>query len=201
MVSCAKIASARCQRRFPRDRAIVTGGAKGIGKVYSHALAAEGATVIVTHIEGSAVVVDALRKDYGPSCAYAFQFEVSIEKDVAHFVGSAMECCAKIDVLVNNSALFSTLKTTEPWEIDVELWDRVMAVNVRGPFLMVKHVAPHMIKAGYGKIINIGSGTAYRPSDTWRTMYRRKAQCLASPERSPAISANRAFGSTRWRLV
>ncbi|HVG52144.1 MAG TPA: SDR family oxidoreductase, partial [Xanthobacteraceae bacterium] len=41
-------------------------------------------------------------------------------------------------------------------------WDRVMAVNIRGPFLMAKHVVPHMKKAGYGKIINIGSGTAYK---------------------------------------
>ena len=65
-------------------------------------------------------------------------------------------------MLVNNAAIFSTLKPVEPWEIDVELWDKVMAVNMRGPFLMMKHVTPHMIEAGYGKIINIASGTAYR---------------------------------------
>ena len=47
-------------------------------------------------------------------------------------------------------------------EIDVALWDQVMAVNIRGPFLMAKHVVPHMKARGYGKIINIGSGTVFR---------------------------------------
>jgi len=65
-------------------------------------------------------------------------------------------------VLVNNAALFAPLQETKCTEIDADLWDKVMAVNLRGPFLMVKHVAPHMTAQGYGKIINIGSGTAYR---------------------------------------
>jgi NAD(P)-dependent dehydrogenase (short-subunit alcohol dehydrogenase family) len=68
----------------------------------------------------------------------------------------------RIDVLVNNAALFAPLQETACTEIDAALWDRVMAVNLRGPFLMVKHVVPHMKAQGYGKIINIGSGTAYR---------------------------------------
>ena len=142
--------------------AIVTGGAKGIGKVYSQAMAAEGATVVVADIDGSAEVADALCREHGQGRAHAFRFDVSVEAEVAGVVAGAMKRCGKIDVLVNNAAVFSTLKPTEPWEIDVELWDRVMAVNVRGPFLMVKHVAPHMMKAGYGKIINIASGTAFR---------------------------------------
>jgi NAD(P)-dependent dehydrogenase (short-subunit alcohol dehydrogenase family) len=142
--------------------AIVTGGAKGIGKVYSEGLAAEGATVVVADIEGSGETADAICKAHGQGRAHAFRFDVSIEKEVADLVADVKRRCGRIDVLVNNAAIFSTLKPTEPWEIDVELWDRVMAVNVRGPFLMVKHVAPHMIEAGYGKIINIASGTAYR---------------------------------------
>src|SRR5581483_6602348 len=66
------------------------------------------------------------------------------------------------DVLVNNAAVYSTLPPVKPTEIDVALWDKVMAVNVRGPFLMVKHVAPHMMARKTGKIINIASGTAYK---------------------------------------
>lgn len=142
--------------------AIVTGGANGIGKVYCSALAAEGAAVVVADITGSDEAAAALEKAHGQGRAHAFAFDVSDETQVKSVVDGAIARCGKIDVLVNNAAIFSTLKPTEPEDIDVALWDRVMAVNVRGPFLMAKHVVPHMKKAGYGKIINIASGTAYR---------------------------------------
>jgi NAD(P)-dependent dehydrogenase (short-subunit alcohol dehydrogenase family) len=73
-----------------------------------------------------------------------------------------MERFGKIDILVNNAALFAPLQETKLIDIEVELWDRVMAINLRGPFLMAKHVAPHMIAQRYGKIVNIGSGSVMR---------------------------------------
>ena len=88
-----------------------------------------------------------------------------------------MERFGRIDILVNNAALFAPLQEQPFAEIDVDLWDQVMAVNVRGPFLMAKHVAPHMIAQGYGKIINIGSGTARarHPADAaLRHLQRRR---------------------------
>lgn len=142
--------------------AIVTGGAKGIGKVYSGALAREGATVAVVDIVDGSQVAEGLCGQHGEGRAFAVTCDVSDEAEVAGLVERVAGRCGKIDVLVNNAAVFSALEPVEPWEIDVELWDRVMAVNVRGPFLMVKHVVPHMMDAGYGKIINIASGTAYR---------------------------------------
>lgn len=141
---------------------IVTGGAKGIGKVYSKGLAGEGATVVIADIADGADLAHEICSECGAERAIASTFDVSSETDVARLVGNVLDRFGRIDVLVNNAAMFSTLQPVEPWEIDVELWDRVMAVNVRGPFLMVKHVAPAMIGAGYGKIINIASGTAYR---------------------------------------
>ena len=88
--------------------------------------------------------------------------DVSDESAVKVLVAATMDRFGKINVLVNNAALFAPLQETKCTAIDAELWDKVMAVNLRGPFLMVKHVAPHMQAQGYGKIINIGSGTAVR---------------------------------------
>ena len=79
-------------------------------------------------------------------------------------VARTLERFGQIDVLVNNAALYAPLQEQKFTEIDVELWDKVMAVNLRGPFLMAKHVAPEMAKRSYGKIINIGSGTAVAAS-------------------------------------
>jgi NAD(P)-dependent dehydrogenase (short-subunit alcohol dehydrogenase family) len=142
--------------------AIVTGGARGIGRHYSLALAQAGARVVVADIADGADVVEAIAGAHGRDAAMGVSLDVSDEASVKTAVARTIERFGRIDVLVNNAALFAPLPQTKCTEIDVGLWDRVMAVNLRGPFLMVKHVAPHMIARGYGKVINVGSGTAYR---------------------------------------
>ena len=142
--------------------AIVTGGAKGIGRHYARALAQEGARVVVADIADGTEVVEAIAAEHGREAVAGAVFDVSDETAVQGLVTRTVARFGQIDVLVNNAALFAPLRQTACTEIDAGLWDRVMAVNLRGPFLMVKHVAPHMIARGYGKIINIGSGTAYR---------------------------------------
>jgi NAD(P)-dependent dehydrogenase (short-subunit alcohol dehydrogenase family) len=142
--------------------AIVTGGAKGIGRHYARALAQEGAAVVVADVADGTEVVEAIAAEHGPGAVMGAVADVSDEGAVRALVARVAERFGHIDVLVNNAALYAPLREAPCTEIDVALWDRVMAVNVRGPFLMVKHVAPHMIARGYGKIINIGSGTAYR---------------------------------------
>lgn len=141
---------------------IITGGAKGIGRHYARALAQEGARVVVADIADGTEVVEAIAAEHGAQAVLGAVVDVSDEVSVKNLVARTVERFGQIDVLVNNAALFAPLRQTPCTEIDALLWDRVMAVNLRGPFLMVKHVAPHMIARGYGKIINIGSGTAYR---------------------------------------
>jgi NAD(P)-dependent dehydrogenase (short-subunit alcohol dehydrogenase family) len=148
--------------RLSGRTAVVTGGAKGIGRYYSLALAAEGARVMIADIADGTELAQEIAAKFGANSVASAIADVGDEASVKALAAATMERFGKIDVLVNNAALYAPLQETKCTEIDAELWDKVMAVNLRGPFLMVKHVAPHMIAQGYGKIINIGSGTAFR---------------------------------------
>jgi NAD(P)-dependent dehydrogenase (short-subunit alcohol dehydrogenase family) len=142
--------------------AIVTGGAKGIGRHYVQALAREGAHLMIADVADGQELAQAIARDHGANSVASAITDVSDEGAVKALVATTMERFGKIDILVNNAALFAPLSEQKVTEIDIALWDRVMAVNVRGVFLMAKHVAPHMIAQKYGKIINISSGTVTR---------------------------------------
>jgi NAD(P)-dependent dehydrogenase (short-subunit alcohol dehydrogenase family) len=142
--------------------AIVTGGAKGIGRHYSQALAEAGARVMIADIADGKDAASEIAAKSGANSVASATFDVSDEAQVKKLVVQTMERFGQIDVLVNNAALYANLSPAKATEIDVALWDQVMAVNVRGAFLMVKHVVPHMQAKKSGKIINIASGTAYK---------------------------------------
>jgi NAD(P)-dependent dehydrogenase (short-subunit alcohol dehydrogenase family) len=142
--------------------ALLTGGAKGIGVHYARRLAAEGARLMIADIADGKDLAAELAREYGANSVVSRVTDVSDESAVKALVADAMERFGRVDVLINNAALFAPLAEQSCTEIDAAVWDRVMAINLRGPFLMVKHVVPHMKAQGYGKIINIGSGTAFR---------------------------------------
>ncbi len=148
--------------RLAGRTAIVTGGARGIGRHYSAALAAEGASVMIADIADGKDLAGDIAAKHGADAAASAVFDVGDEAQVKNLVAQTIARFGKIDILVNNAAIYSALPPVKCTEIDVALWDKVMAVNVRGPFLMVKHAAPHMIARKGGKIINIASGTAYK---------------------------------------
>jgi NAD(P)-dependent dehydrogenase (short-subunit alcohol dehydrogenase family) len=148
--------------RLEGKTAIVTGGARGIGAHYARALAAAGARVMIADIEDGAALAAEICGQHGKDVASTFTFDVSDEASVKALVAETAERFGRIDILVNNAALYAKLSPRNFNEWDVEVWDRVMAINVRGPYLMVRHVAPHMIAQKSGKIINIASGAAYK---------------------------------------
>jgi len=142
--------------------ALLTGGAKGIGRHYAQRLAGEGARLMIADIADGTELAGEIAQKHGANSVASSVTDVSDEGAVKALVTKTMERFGKIDILVNNAALFAPLQETKVTEIDVGLWDRVMSVNIRGVFLMTKHVAPHMIAQNYGKIINISSGTVAR---------------------------------------
>jgi NAD(P)-dependent dehydrogenase (short-subunit alcohol dehydrogenase family) len=141
--------------------AVVTGGAHSLGRTFCEALAAEGADIVIADVRDGAETAAALRQAFGVR-ARSWRIDVSDESRVAGFAAEVGDSLGPVGVLVNNAALFAELPSLPFHAVPVELWDRVMAVNVRGPFLMAKHLAPMMIDRGRGKIINVGSGTAYK---------------------------------------
>lgn len=149
--------------------AIVTGGAKGLGAVYARALAAEGACAVIADILDGSSVVSAIRD--GGGTALDIPTDVSDEDAVVALVRAVLTRRGQIDILVNNAAVYASLPPESFQDIDIGLWDRVMAVNVRGSFLMAKHVGPPMMERRAGKIINISSGTAYKGQPTRMAHY------------------------------
>ena len=133
---------------------LVTGAAQGIGRVYAKRLLAEGARVVVADIDGPGALDTAA--EIG---ALGVQVDVANAESVARMVEQCVTECGGVDVLVNNAAVFGTLEYQPIEEISAELFDRVMAVNVRGVFLCIQAVVPLMKRAGAGKIVNIASGT------------------------------------------
>ena len=141
--------------------AVVTGGAKSLGKAFAAALAAQGAAVAIGDIVGGGDVAGEISQSHKVDC-FAQPLDVSDERSVRDFTEAVLERFGKIDILVNNAAIFASARLGPFEDAEVGEWQRIMAVNVIGSFLMAKHIGPAMMKAGYGRIINIGSGTAYK---------------------------------------
>jgi NAD(P)-dependent dehydrogenase (short-subunit alcohol dehydrogenase family) len=146
--------------RLTGSAVIVTGAAQGIGATYAKALAAEGAKVSLCDIDPPDAVVQAIRAAGGEAIGQVC--DVTDAKSVASLVRATEQHYGGVQVLVNNAALFGKIAMKPFMEISSEEWDRVMTVNTRGSFECVKAVFPVMQRQGYGKIINIASGTVFK---------------------------------------
>ena len=118
--------------RLDNRVAIVTGGAKGIGRHYSLALAAEGARVMIADIADGAELAAEIAAKHGANSVAVRDLRHQRRGRREALVARTMERFGQIDVLVNNAALYAPLHEQKFTEIDVDLWDKVMAVNLRG---------------------------------------------------------------------
>jgi 3-oxoacyl-[acyl-carrier protein] reductase len=140
---------------------IITGGGKGIGKVYAQEFARAGARVVAADIDGPAADAVASAIAAEGFAAIAVTADVSDPESTQAMARAARERFGAIDVLVNNASLMSTLPRRSWLEIPLDEWDRVMAVNLRGLFLCCRAVFPAMREQGRGKIVNISSSRVW----------------------------------------
>lgn len=141
--------------RLENKKAIVTGGAGGIGRATALAFAAEGAQVAVVDLreEAALAVVEEIRAAGGTAVAIAA--DVSNEDDIQRIIATTVAEFGGVNVVFNNAGI---IRRTTAVETTAEEWDRVFGVNVKSIFLMCKHVVPIMAENGGGSIVNTGSG-------------------------------------------
>jgi len=137
--------------------AVVTGAAVGIGAYYARALAAEGASVVVSDIADPGTVVAQIRAAGGQ--ASGIRGDVSSWEACQAMVQQAIGDFGRIDIMVANAGIYSQLKRARILDLEQEDWDRVMTVNARGVFFCAKAAVKEMMAAGSGKIITISSTT------------------------------------------
>ncbi|MEQ9362002.1 MAG: 3-oxoacyl-ACP reductase family protein, partial [Rhodospirillales bacterium] len=137
---------------------IVTGGGKGIGRVYCREFAKAGAKVVVADIDDTANAETVAEIQDAGGDAIAATTDIVDDAQTSAMAAKAVEAFGRIDGLVNNASLMSVLARRDWTEIPTDEWDRVMEVNLRGTFSCSKAVFPHMKAQGKGKIVNISSG-------------------------------------------
>jgi 3-oxoacyl-[acyl-carrier protein] reductase len=146
---------------FPslKDRVvIVTGAGQGIGRVFAKAFAKAGARAVIAEIneeKAATVAAEILEAD---GQALAVTTDVADPNSIAEMIEVVTDEYGRIDVLINNAGIFSTLEMRPFDQIPLEEWEQVLRVNLTGPFLCARAVLPAMREAKWGRIINVGSG-------------------------------------------
>jgi len=137
---------------------VVTGAGQGIGRVFAKAFGLVGASVVIAerNTEKAAAVSAEIMKAGG--VALAIETDVADEASVNEMAEVVEDEYGRIDVLINNAGIFSTLEMRPFDQIPVDEWEQVLRVNLTGPFLSARAVLPAMRRAKWGRIINVASG-------------------------------------------
>jgi NAD(P)-dependent dehydrogenase (short-subunit alcohol dehydrogenase family) len=155
--------------------AVVTGAGGGLGRAFALGFAAAGARVVAADVDLSAARATA--EALGAQAA-AVGVDVADERSTRAMAASALESFGRIDVLVNNAAVYAGLERAPFDEIAVADWDRVMAVNLRGPWLCARACAD-ALRAGGGAIVNVASATVLSGSPLWAHYVASKGGVIA----------------------
>ena len=180
--------------------AIVTGGARGIGRAIVEAFAAEGASIaVISRSQEAAESVAASLRATGTR-TLAFEASPANDDDARRAVAATVEALGPIDILVNNAGFSRRIPFVEMSPAD---WDELMNVNLRGVFLMTRHVVPVMLEIGSGRIINIASQIGQRGAPQLVHYAAAKAGVIGftkalARELGPAITVNAIAPGPIW---
>jgi 3-oxoacyl-[acyl-carrier protein] reductase len=166
--------------------ALITGSSSGIGRAVALAMATSGADIVINHpspLEAAAASEVAEQVRALGRRAVIIEADVADETAVSSMVERATREFGRIDILVNNAGIAAAAPVQE---LEVAVWDRVLAVHLRGTFLMTRAVLPQMYARGYGRIINTASQLAYKGAPGF-TAYTAAKGAILSFTRSVAL--------------
>lgn len=161
------------------NRVIVTGAAGGLGRAFAMAFAREGAQVLAADINAAGASETAALICAAGGIAHAAAVDVTSRASTESLAAYAAHSMGGIDTLINNAAIYAGLERKSFDQIDEAVWDRVMAVNVKGPWAMTSAAAPVMRRAGQGAVINVSSATVMSGSPQWLHYVSSKGAVIA----------------------
>lgn len=173
---------------------IITGAGQGIGRVFAHAFAAYGAVAVVADLNKDKAHAVAQEIRAAGRKALAVGVDVGSFESLQAMAKTVVDAYGRIDVLVNNAGIFSTLEMRPFWEIPLDEWDKVMHVNVTGVMLATRAVVPYMQESKWGRVINISSASILLGRPNY-THYTTSKSALVGMTRSMARELGR-FGIT-----
>ena len=185
---------------------MITGGGRGIGRAIALSFASEGASVVVSGRTSPEIEEVAREVEKQGQKSLALQADVSREEDVKNMIGETVKVFERVDILVNNAG--TNLPYRNVMDLTLVEWNRVLEVNLTGPFLCCRAVLPTMIQQRSGKIINISSiGARYGAAG--RSPYRSSkaallqfTYCLAAEVKQYGIDVNAVCpGPTETRMM
>lgn len=165
--------------RLENKIAIITGGASGLGKEFCFAYAKEGAKVVIADFKYDSDEAKQAAKEIEEKGGLALQIDISDEADTKRMAEKTIKKYGRIDILVNNAAMLRGITRKGILDTPVNEWDQLMAVNLRGLFLVCRAAIPQMIKQNRGKIIVIASQTAFTGSKGMIHYVTSKGGCIS----------------------
>jgi NAD(P)-dependent dehydrogenase (short-subunit alcohol dehydrogenase family) len=158
---------------------VITGAGGGLGRAFAEGFAGAGARVVAADLDGAAAAAtaDALREREAD--AIATTTDVGDAASVAAMVAAAVAAFGGVDVLVNNAGVYAGLRRAPFYDLDEAEWDRVVRVNLKGPWLCARACVPVMRERGGGAIVNVSSATALSGSPLWAHYVASKGGVMA----------------------